>query len=393
MSKYFTYSNLPEHQVAIYHDNEEKYVYGDRPAKQDFVSLLITGFCSLILLLTCPISVFFCIKILRDYEKAVIFRLGRLLPTKGPGIVCVMPCLDKMTRVDMRMRAFNVPPQEILTKDEGWISVGADVQFHLKDPVLSQTATQDLNHSLRMLAQTSLVNCLSTKTVVQAEADKKFIDLHIQNDLNKATEHWGVTVDRVTISQIRVLKEAISNEGVDIVQLFKGGPSSSTMNLLSGLIASASGAATKAPAFKTTKPVNQDNINQDVTPALLVQLVANILDESLVRELGGLYQFNILGENEGTWIMDLRSGSGSIIKSSIPVDQPNVVLTMTVENMKKIFRGELTPFNAYMQELLKVEGDLKMAMNLDIIVDKIKKRRVVGQESQSNGNQAGVFIV
>lgn len=67
-----------------------------------------------------------------------------------------------------------------MTKDEGWISVGADIQFSLIDPVLSLTAVQDLNHSLRMLAQTALINNLSTKTIAQAEADKKFIDLTLQ---------------------------------------------------------------------------------------------------------------------------------------------------------------------------------------------------------------------
>ncbi|KXJ13355.1 stomatin-like protein 1 [Exaiptasia diaphana] len=377
MSKYFTYSNLPEHQVAIYHDREEQFV--DKPGKQDFVSLIITCLWSLLLLLTCPISVFFCIKILKDYEKAVVFRLGRLLPPKGPGVICIMPCLDRMTRVDMRMRAFNVPPQEVLTKDEGWISVGADIQFSLIDPVLSLTAVQDLNHSLRMLAQTALVNRLSTKTIAQAEADKKFIDLTLQNDLNKSSEKWGVKVERVTISQIRVLKEASVSEGVDVVNLFKGGPDTSTINVLSGLIASASGVSTQAPAFKTLKPASH------VTPEFLVQQVTGVLDEGLVRELGGLYQFNIHGENGGTWIMDLTSGSGSIYKGSSPSVQPNVVLTMDEGNMQRIFRGELTPFNAYMQELLKVEGDLKMAMNLDVIIEKIKKRRT--------HEQSGVFVV
>ena len=124
-----------------------------------------------------------------------------------------------------------------------------------------------------------------------------------------------------------------------------------------------------------------------MTAEFLVQQVSTVLDEGLVRELGGLYQFNILGGNGGTWIMDLTSGSGSISRCSTPVKQPDVVLTMSEANMQRIFRGELTPFNAYMQELLKVEGDLKMAMNLDTIVEKIKKRRAHEQ------NQSGVFVV
>ena len=145
----------------------------------------------------------------------------------------------------------------------------------------------------------------------------------------------------------------------------------------------ASGASTQPAAFKP--PISKPGNN--VTPEFLVQQVSCVLDESLVREVGGLYQFNILGVNGGTWILDLTSGSGSITKSSSAVGQPNVVLTMTEDNMQKIFRGEITPFNAYMQELLKVEGDLRMAMNLDVIVEKIKRRR------SHDMNQQGVFVV
>jgi putative sterol carrier protein len=112
----------------------------------------------------------------------------------------------------------------------------------------------------------------------------------------------------------------------------------------------------------------------------------------LVRELGGLYQFNILGAKGGTWIMDLRSGSGRITAVDAPVEKPDVVLTMTVENMKTIFQGGISAFNAYMQELLTVDGDLKMAMNLEVIIERMKRRRMLS-DAKNTGDKSGVFIV
>lgn len=90
--------------------------------------------------------------------------------------------------------------------------------------------------------------------------------------------------------------------------------------------------------------------------------------------------------------MDLRSGSGSITATSTPLEKPDVVLTMTVENMRTLFQGAVSPFNAYMQELLTVEGDLKMAMNLEVIIERIKRRRMPS-EQRNQEDKSGVFIV
>ena len=127
-----------------------------------------------------------------------------------------------------------------------------------------------------------------------------------------------------------------------------------------------------------------------LTPEQLVKLVSGVLNESLVKEIGGMYQFNIVGEKGGTWYLDLRSGHGRI-HSEKPLDDPDVMLTMSVEDMQQIFYGQTTAFDAYMQGTLKVDGDLRMAMSLEAIVKMLKEKPVVPDKPVSQ--RPGVYIV
>ena len=117
---------------------------------------------------------------------------------------------------------------------------------------------------------------------------------------------------------------------------------------------------------------------------LLVKLVSGVLSEKLVQEIGGMFQFNIVGENGGTWYLDLKSGHGKIYTENLG-DDPNVVLTMGVQDMQQIFYGQTTAFDAYMQGSLKVDGDLRVAMSLEAIVKMLKEKPVL------QGN--GVYVV
>ena len=121
-----------------------------------------------------------------------------------------------------------------------------------------------------------------------------------------------------------------------------------------------------------------------LTPEQLVKLVSSVLNESLVQEIGGMFQFNVLGENGGTWYLDLRSGHGKIYTEK-PVDNPDVVLTMSVDDMQQIVYGQTTAFDAYMQGTLKVDGDLRMAMSLEAIVKMLKEKPIVPEKQVSQG--------
>lgn len=131
-----------------------------------FCGYIFYMFSLILIILTFPISFFMCIYVVTDYEKAVIFRLGHLVSggAKGPGLFFIMPCIDDIKKVDLRTITFDIPPQEVLTKDSVTISVDAVVYYRIFNPVVSIVNVEDVDRSTRLLAQTTLRNILGTKT-------------------------------------------------------------------------------------------------------------------------------------------------------------------------------------------------------------------------------------
>ncbi|XP_077986044.1 band 7 protein AGAP004871-like isoform X2 [Glandiceps talaboti] len=167
---------------------------------------ILTVFAWLIFFLTLPLSVCVCIKVVQEYERAVIFRLGRLLPggAKGPGIFFVLPCIEDYTKVDLRTVSFDVPPQEILTKDSVTVSVDAVVYYRVNNATISIANVENANHSTRLLAQTTLRNVLGTKSLAEILSDRESISHTMQVILDDATDPWGIKVERVEIKDVRL---------------------------------------------------------------------------------------------------------------------------------------------------------------------------------------------
>jgi len=158
------------------------------------------------LFITLPISVCFCIKVVQEYERAVIFRLGRLLPggARGPGLFFVIPCIDTYRKVDLRVLSFDVPPQEILSKDSVTVAVDVVVYFRISNATISVTNVEDCSRSTKLLAQTTLRNILGTKTLAEMLSDREQISLQMQSTLDEATYPWGVKVERVEMKDVRL---------------------------------------------------------------------------------------------------------------------------------------------------------------------------------------------
>jgi len=169
----------------------------------DFVLTILSY---IMVICTLPFSLFFTIKIVQEYERAVIFRLGRLLPggAKGPGLFFILPCIDSYQKVDLRTVSFDVPPQEILTKDSVTVAVDAVVYFRISDATTSITNVENANRSTRLLAQTTLRNVLGTKNLSEILADRESISHTMQSSLDEATDPWGVKVERVEVKDVRL---------------------------------------------------------------------------------------------------------------------------------------------------------------------------------------------
>lgn len=158
----------------------------------------------LMVICTFPFSLFVCLKIVAEYERAVIFRLGRLVGAKGPGLFFVLPCMDELQRVDLRTVSFDIPPQEILTKDSVTCAVDAVVYYRVFNPVASVANIANAAYSTKLLAQTTLRNQLGSVTLAGLLSERDTIAHTMQSLLDEATDPWGIKVERVEVKDVRL---------------------------------------------------------------------------------------------------------------------------------------------------------------------------------------------
>ncbi|KAF0038390.1 hypothetical protein F2P81_008874 [Scophthalmus maximus] len=146
------------------------------------------------------------LQIVQEYERAVIFRLGRITDrkAKGPGIFFVLPCTDSFVKVDLRTVSFDIPPQEILTKDSVTVCVDGVVYFRVSDPIASVANVSNADFATRLLAQTTLRNVLGTKNLSELLSDREGIAHSMQTSLDQATDDWGIKVERVEIKDVKL---------------------------------------------------------------------------------------------------------------------------------------------------------------------------------------------
>lgn len=179
------------------------------PASRSDMSLIeiIATVGSIVLfIVTFPISVFMAFKIVQEYERAVIFRLGRVRQggARGPGIFFILPCIDSYCKVDLRTVSFDVPPQEVLTRDSVTVCVDAVIYYKVQRPMAAVININNYGHSTRLLAATTLRNVLGTRNLSEILSEREAISHNMQTALDEATDPWGVKVERVEIKDVRL---------------------------------------------------------------------------------------------------------------------------------------------------------------------------------------------
>jgi regulator of protease activity HflC (stomatin/prohibitin superfamily) len=142
------------------------------------------------------------IKVLNEYERAVIFRLGRLIPAKGPGIIFVIPIIDKVVRISLRLVTLDVPPQDVITKDNVSIKVNAVVYYRVMEASKSIVEVENFSYATTQLAQTTLRSVCGQAELDTLLAEREKISIHLQEILDKDTDPWGIKVSKVEIKHI-----------------------------------------------------------------------------------------------------------------------------------------------------------------------------------------------
>lgn len=150
---------------------------------------------------------FNCIKIIAEYEKAVIYRFGRLLGTKGPGLIFIIPGVDRMIRVSLRIVTTDVPPQDVVTKDNVSIKVNAVILFRVVDPIKAINNVESYLESTYQYTQTTLRSVLGGAELDTVLAEREQLNKRIQEILDLHTEPWGIKVSAVEIKQVDLPKE------------------------------------------------------------------------------------------------------------------------------------------------------------------------------------------
>jgi len=171
-----------------------------------FGTLLLSIISCILVLVTLPFSLCYCVKVVQEYERAVIFRLGRLKKggASGPGLFFILPCIDNYRCVDLRTVSYEVPPQEMLSRDSVTVSVDAVCFYKISNPLAAVCNVGNYTHSTNLLVATSLRNVLGTKTLAEILSERETICHVMEHILDEATRPWGVKVERVEIKDVRV---------------------------------------------------------------------------------------------------------------------------------------------------------------------------------------------
>jgi regulator of protease activity HflC (stomatin/prohibitin superfamily) len=155
------------------------------------------------------------IRILNEYERAVVFRLGRIRDVKGPGLIIIIPGIDKVVKVDMRTITMDVPPQDVITKDNVSIKVNAVVYFRVVDANAAVIDVENYLYATSQLAQTTLRSVCGQVELDEILSAREKINIHLQEILDRSTDPWGIKVSLVEVKQIDLpeeMKRAIAKQ-------------------------------------------------------------------------------------------------------------------------------------------------------------------------------------
>ncbi len=147
------------------------------------------------------------VKILNEYERGVIFRLGRVIAAKGPGIILLIPIVDKMVRISLRVETRDVPPQDVITKDNVSVQVSAVIYFRVVDPVKAVIGVENYMFASLQFAQTTLRSVLGQVELDELLAAREKINLQLQEIIDRHIEGWGVKVTNVEIKHVDLPQE------------------------------------------------------------------------------------------------------------------------------------------------------------------------------------------
>lgn len=164
--------------------------------------MIFTSYILVFIIFFVLILLFNMIKVLKEYERGVIFRLGRLIGAKGPGLIILIPLVDKMVRVDLRIITYDIPPQDVITKDNVSVKVNAVLYFQVLDANKAIVSVANFFEATSQIAQTTLRSVLGQVELDDLLANREKINAELQQIIDEQTEPWGVKVTVVEVKNV-----------------------------------------------------------------------------------------------------------------------------------------------------------------------------------------------
>ncbi|KFP38497.1 Podocin, partial [Chlamydotis macqueenii] len=178
---------------------------------------LLTILSFLFIIMTFPISVWFCMKVVREYERAIVFRLGHLLPgrARGPGLFFFLPCLDTYHKVDLRLKTLEIPSHQVVTKDMVTLEIDAVCYYRLENASLLLTTLTSISSAIQLLVQTTTKRLLAHRAFSELLLERKSISQEIKVALDAVTGCWGIKVERTEINNVQLPAEVRQSLAVE----------------------------------------------------------------------------------------------------------------------------------------------------------------------------------
>ncbi len=177
----------------------------DLPSLLKGVSMSLIGIAAIVAIVVLFLTN--AIKIVREYERGVIFRLGRLVGAKGPGLFFIIPIVDKMVKVDLRTITLDVPPQEVITRDNVPVHVNAVVYFRVMNPTDAVVQVMDFIEATRQISMTTLRSVLGKVELDEILSEREKLNQELQRIIDEHTDPWGIKVITVEIKDVKIPQE------------------------------------------------------------------------------------------------------------------------------------------------------------------------------------------
>uniref|UniRef100_A0A914VWG7 Band 7 domain-containing protein n=1 Tax=Plectus sambesii TaxID=2011161 RepID=A0A914VWG7_9BILA len=330
------------------------------------------------LALTLPFSLILSLKFVKTFERMVVFRLGRAQNCKGPGMTLVLPCIDSWKMIDLRTKAFNVPPLQAVTSDSGLVEFGATVYYRIKDALAAVVSVQDWNQSTRTLALTMLHRYVNKERVsdITNAHQRRVLASNVQEELGRFTFSWGMEITSIELSDVKVLQEG-QNQAMQVLRsLMKSGVGQQIWDKIGPTVQeyaaehqqNGDGMSDMAPLIdfgqQCTAPTSSAP-PPTIDLGKLVSTLSAVLTPELVQEIDCVYQIDCV--DLGTFFMDLKHGSGRIEMGPCPGNlTADTIFRVNAEDLLLLMVGQLSPMEAYMSGRIVIEGSKSAALKLKV---------------------------